>query len=279
LYISATQTDAARYGWQISVTHSRDGGQTWTTVPVDTEQIPITVEEDSDLAIGADGTVYVTWVRCQETFAGCAGTRVSLYFAKSTDGGDTWSQPSVMTTVNLTDDSCECNFWGSLPNTIVPVENIPVVAVDNSSGPYAGSLYVSAYHWTGTEMRLLLLRSRDGGVTWRRSSPAPISDSNDHFFPWMNVNSKGVVGVTWLEGTSDLNTQYQAFVAISRDGGRRFFPPRLLSTVPSSLDYNGFNGHNLGDHTGNTWVGNLLYGAWPDTRTGASFQNEVGWYS
>src|SRR5436190_7474975 len=44
LYISATQTDAARYGWQISVTHSRDVGPTWSTVAVDTEQVPVTVE-------------------------------------------------------------------------------------------------------------------------------------------------------------------------------------------------------------------------------------------
>ena len=38
----------------------------------------------------------------------------------------------------------------ALPNTNrVRVYNYPVIAVDNSDGAYAGSLYVAMYTWTG----------------------------------------------------------------------------------------------------------------------------------
>lgn len=41
-----------------------------------------------------------------------------------------------------------------------------------SNGPYAGNLYVVMYNWTGTFLRVQVLRSTDGGSTWSQAVPA-----------------------------------------------------------------------------------------------------------
>src|SRR5260370_22604621 len=64
LYLSVTQFDASGNDTQISVSHSTNGGTGWTTSAVDTAQVFPAVAQFSDLAIGKDGTVYVSWMRC-----------------------------------------------------------------------------------------------------------------------------------------------------------------------------------------------------------------------
>jgi hypothetical protein len=67
---------------------------------VDTEQLFPTVDQFSDLAIGRDGTVYVSWMRCtaNEPTGDCGGTTATSLLSKSTDGGNIWrsaGSPSV----------------------------------------------------------------------------------------------------------------------------------------------------------------------------------------
>jgi hypothetical protein len=69
LYVSNTQFDASSDS-EISVSHSCNHGASWSTVVVDTKQIyPKEVDQFSDLAIGKDGTVYVS---------GCVAPRPAL---------------------------------------------------------------------------------------------------------------------------------------------------------------------------------------------------------
>jgi hypothetical protein len=137
LYISVTQFDASETHTQISVTHSNDGGSSWNTVLVDTAQAAPIYDQFSDLAVGKDGAVYVTWIRCNASAGDCGGSATSMMFSKSTDGGNTWSSPVTMATVMLAPDRCGCAFYGNLPNTSERVSNIPAVDVDNSNGSHA----------------------------------------------------------------------------------------------------------------------------------------------
>ena len=271
LYISATQFDAS-FDSEISVSHSNDGGSTWTHVVVDVKQIFPAVDHFSDLAIGKDGVVYVSWMRCTANgpTGDCGGTQAEMVFSKSTDGGNTWTSPSESTAFSLTPDNCFCAFYGNLPNTTEPVSEIPVIAVDNSSGSRAGALYVSGYNWTGQFMQVNVVHSNDGGASWSTPVPvAPPTATKDQFQPWVNVASSGRIAVTWLDRRNDpQNLKCQPFVAFSGNGGASFSLNHSLSMVLSDPG-------SVGNFRTHIWSGKSVYAVWPDTRTGVS-QDELG---
>ncbi len=274
LYLAVTQLGGQGQS-QITVSYSRNGGTTWTRNLVDELQTEPEVDRYSRIAVAADGTVYVTWQRCETLgeHANCGGQVAHLLMSKSTDGGNTWSSVVEIASVHLVPDSCNCAFFGNLPNTTDAVANPPVIAVDNSSGSYAGTLYVEAYDWTKKQMRVELFSSPDGGNTWGApvwvASPHP----HDEFFAGLSVSPTGAVGVSWLDRRNDKhNVFYQPFVAVSSDGGKTFGKNYRLARNRSNPYYSAYS---MGDYTGNTWAGKTLYVTWPDTRN-AIMQDYVG---
>ena len=278
IYISTTQFDSSGLNSRIAVSHSSDSGKTWTTSLVDATQKYPSVDQWSDLAIGRDGTVYVTWQRCTANgpAGDCGGTTASMMFSKSSNGGNTWSSPVVMAKTRLVPDKCGCAFYGSLPSTAEPVSNIPAIGIDNSTGPHARNLYAVMYNWTGTQMKLQVVTSTNGGTTW--SKPVVVSGAtHDEFFPWLSVSPTGVVGVSWLDRRNDpANLSYQAFAAFSSTGGASFAQSHLISTAMSNPNNDGFGGTFMGDYTGNAWASKTLFVSWMDSRSGSNMQEEVG---
>jgi hypothetical protein len=279
LYISVTQF-ASNNNSTITVTHSYNGGSTWATTQVDTTQVFPSVDQFSDLAVGKDGTVYVSWMRCTANgpTGDCGGTKATFYISKSTNGGLTWSTPSVIETASLAPDSCGA-FYGCLPNTGERVSNIPAIDVDNSSATTAGNLYVVTYNWTGTYMKVQVTTSTNGGSTWNKPvRVTPKTDTRDQFFPWLTVSKKGIVGVTWLDRRNDpSNLSYEAFASTSTNG-TSFSANVQIASVASNPNNDGFGGGFMGDYTGNYWSGSKLYASWMDTRSGTASQDEVGGY-
>jgi BNR repeat-like domain len=273
IYIAATQDYQAQS--QITVSYSRDRGTTWTMEIVDNVQMEPEVDHYSRIAVGSDGTIYVTWQRCEMTgkSVNCAGTKAHMWLSKSTDGGQTWSSPSQIAAVTLVPDSCACAFFGNLPHTTQPVANAPLIAVDTSNGANAGSLYVVIYNWTGTQMQVEVFASRDGGTTWEKPVLVAAAYKNDEFFPGLSVSATGVLGVNWLDRRNDRqDIFYQPFAAVSTDGGKSFEKNYRLAK-PLSNPY--YNPYSMGDYTGNAWAGKTLFVTWPDTRN-AVMQAYVG---
>jgi hypothetical protein len=271
LYVSAVVLNEPRQSKnQIVVSHSSDGGTSWKTVNVAPVQISPAEDNFTALAIGKNGTVYLTWLYCpgSGSDAGCNNSQAYVVFSKSADGGNTWSTPSLMTIVTMPLD------W-TLPNTKVSVNNYPAISVDNSDGPYAGNLYVVMYNWTGTYLRVQVIHSTDGGSTWSKPVPvAPASANHDQFFPWLSVSPMGLVGVSWLDRRNDpANVDYQAFAAISTDGGQSFRSNVQLTTAFSNPNDN--NG-SMGSYTGNTWAGPDFIAAWMDDSNSQYLQDVVG---
>lgn len=275
IYFSVTDFSSTSNS-QITVSHSTDGGATFKTVKVGSVAVIPAVNQFSDLAVGKDGTVYVSYINCPGTgpTGDCGGTSTKILVSKSTDGGTTWSTPVKAATVTLAPDSCGA-YYGCLPNTFERVSNIPVIAVDNSSGASAGKVYVAFYNWTGAFMSVRVVSSINGGATWSAQVPvAPATDTHDQFFPWLNVSSSGIVGVTFLDRRNDPNNlNYKAFVALSKDGNS--WINKAIATASSNPNNDGFGGGFMGDYTGNTWNGGSLLASWMDTRSGVS-QDEVG---
>ena len=281
LYISNTEFYSNNDS-QIGVSHSIDGGKTWSLVNVSTRQIwPNSVDQFSDLAIGDDGTVYLTWQRCPVTgTAGdCGGTTAKMYFSKSTDGGVTWSKEKKIHKVSLVPDTCG-GFYGCLPNTSERIADIPVIAIDNSATSTHGRLYVMDYTWTGSYMQERVSASVDGGATWGAPvAVTPNTDKHDQFFEWINVSPKGLVAATWLDRSLDPNNvNYDAFAAVSNDGGATFGTNYRLSTASSNPFNDGFGSGFMGDYTGNAWDAGKqkLFMSWPDTGNDTDTQDEIG---
>ncbi|MBZ5574642.1 MAG: glycoside hydrolase, partial [Acidobacteriia bacterium] len=253
---------------QLVVSHSSDGGEHWARVPL-TPVEPNDRRElrNPNLTVGREGTVYVTWL-LRNVFD--PSSRAEVLFSKSSDGGNTWSQPTRIATVVL----------HGLPNALLAVPiNTPAVGVDDSGGPNSGDLYIAMDTWTGIYLRVGVVRSAADGNTW--SKPvwvAPPSETHDQFFPWLSVSPAGLVGVSWMDRRNDPNNvEYQPFAAISRDGGQSFGPNVQLSTGFSDPNRGGEGNGWIGDYTGNTWAGpDYFVAAWMDNSNSTYMEDVVG---
>jgi hypothetical protein len=275
IYISSTQF-AANSNSQIWVSHSTNGGNTWTNKAVDSVQTyPSEVDQFSDLAIGTDGTVYIDWLRCPATgtTGDCGGTSSKIMFSKSTDGGNTWSTATSAATVTLAPDSCGA-FYGCLPNTSERVSNIPANAAAGSGA--TATVYVSMYNWTGTQMQVQVSKSTNGGGTFGAPVRVSTSAKGDEFFYWINLASNGKkLEATWLDRRNDpANVKYQPFFATSVNG-TTWSANHALTPSLSDPTKDGFGGSFMGDYYTSVWNGKAVYAVWPDTGSGI-IQDTVG---
>lgn len=265
-YYGASQLDSV-----MTVSHSTDGGSTWTTVPVGPAYSGATFTSGGNAVVGKDGTVYITALVCSGPSSGasCGGTVQTNYLFRSNDGGKTWSSGTVIDKPTIAPEPCHCSPYGQLPGTKAIVAELPMIAIDNSNGPRAGTLYVADASWVHNSfLQVRLISSKDGGKTWSKPRLlAPKSDTHDQFFPWVSVNPRGTIGVTWLDRRNDpKNLLYEEFGAYSTDGIH--FPNYQIAAKPSDprKGWPKSQGYNfIGDFTGGVWVGKKLYAAWPDT--------------
>lgn len=255
---------------QLVVAHSRDGGATWQQANVAPPQIGFNEDLYTTVTVGSNGTVYLAWAYCSAKSPCDQGPAYPVYmvFSKSSDGGNTWSTPTLVAAVTNIYPIPHTQGFANAPNT-------PAIGVDNSDGPYAGNLYVVMYNWTGTFMQVVVARSTDGGSTWSKPVPVAPGITHDQFLPWVAVSPAGLVGVSWLDRRNDpADVNFQAFAGISRDGGLSFQPNVQLTSE--------FSNPNVGigpfsDFDGCTWNGpNYFLAAWMQLNTGRDTQINVG---
>jgi hypothetical protein len=136
--------------------HSSDGGRTFSAPHSISGNV--LYSQGSRVFTGADGTVYAVWD---------GATRLSTldgtWFAKSTDGGVTWSTPTLISTLVEVDE---------LANTAFRVNSFPAGAIAPD-----GTLYTA---WTTDENGrdvVVYSRSTDGGATWTAPVHAPGVDA------------------------------------------------------------------------------------------------------
>ncbi|MFK8015477.1 MAG: proprotein convertase P-domain-containing protein [Gammaproteobacteria bacterium] len=116
----------------VNVYYSRDGGATWSM----SNPHPVDDTDDVDrynpwMTVDEFGTVHTVFY---DTRNSLNRTGVDLYYAFSTDGAVTWSEPervSSATSANLTDGQ----EWGDYNGISVVGEKIVTVWTDNRDGP------------------------------------------------------------------------------------------------------------------------------------------------
>jgi hypothetical protein len=242
--------------------HSTDGGLTWST----RQQISATNTEYTYPVIASDGTVYNFMMN--NWGGGRTGT---VQMTKSTNGGVTWSAPQTVTTAQQP------------TSPIRPGDNyrffaILSAAVDpNDHDPSTRDIYVAwtdnrNFNQNGTDV--VYVKSSNGGATWgpvTRLSHDPTGVVRDHITPMMVVGADSRVHAFWLDRRLDPNNNlYDSWYSSSTDGGATWEPDVRVSTVSQDMDV-GFppgSGNAAGDYWGLDVVGNTIYVAWNDTRTG-----------
>lgn len=256
-----TDADSATH---IVLAKSTDGGLTWST-PVPVSDRATGTSEDTTfgqsfpLAVtGPNGEVYAVWNY---------GPKHSIGFAKSADGGTTFTKPRLihtykpLGTARLLDQGVRHTLKGR-----VRVETYPTLVCDLTEGSRRGWLYLC---WAADSVPdVYFSRSADGGETWSTPITVHSNPANDQFWPWLSIDpTNGDLAVMYLDSRDDKeNIAIHCYVSYSNDGGTTWID-RRVSDESSDLRRNPFQGQAFaGDYSGNAFFNGIVYPSWFDSR-------------
>ncbi|UCC30076.1 MAG: exo-alpha-sialidase [Phycisphaerales bacterium] len=207
----------------ILFSRSTDSGLTWSTLlPLNTN-----AETDSgndhfpEVATDGLGNWVAVW-SSNENIAGTIGTDGDILFSRSTDNGQTWTDPGPLNT-NAASDS----GFDLVPQVTANGDGTWVV-VWSSSDDLDGTI--------DTDWDILASHSTDGGVSW--TAPVALngnagSDSGDDWVYQITTDGRDNWVTVWfsndgLGGTAGADDDI--LVSRSTDGGATWTPPILLNT-------------------------------------------------
>lgn len=252
-------SDMRNGDWDIFLSKSTDG-ETWThpDTRVDTDA-GSGAQTEPAMALGPSGEVYVVWTDRRNDDS-------DVYLGRSTDGGETWTDPDVRINTDTGDGpqsgaDIEVDSAGTIyvvwedgragdwdirfarstdgggswtdPNVQINAEGAstdqrsPTIALDP-----AGALHVAWVDEREGDTDIYFASSGDGGDTWTDPNVRVNSDTgtSSQEYPRIAVNPTGNVSLTWLDyrnGGSDV------FFAMSTDGGHTWSHPNTrINTDP-----------------------------------------------
>ncbi|MFH1862581.1 MAG: sialidase family protein, partial [bacterium] len=188
---------------EIHYSISEDGGATWSGQVADQA---LSFPDGGDaynpaMAIDSDGVVHVVWNQDYPV----AGDLDEIYYARSTDGGLTWSSQTAELIVSFPDNAAA---------------SYPDIAVGLNDALYV--VWREADDSVSTRSVVNLSISLDGGDTWS-GTMADVSVTQSFRIlsdPRIVVDSNGIIHVIW-KGTQDEVSpfHYEAYYSRSTDGG------------------------------------------------------------
>jgi len=243
---------------------SRDGGATWEGPFQVSEKINITagdvirVIQGSNPAVAPDGTIYVAAYYSGDD--GWLEGSAEIVVYRSRDYGATWEGPFTAAILPgempYNHPKADFRFWSSMfPSMdVAPDGTIYIVYAADPDGP------------GGDPGDVFLVYSTDGGETW--SEPIRVNDDepgNIQFFPWLDVDSEGVVHIIWGDSRNDpQGVSFDVYYA-------RYTPGEGLEPNVRVSDYtnNPLMGYGFqGDYFNVAAEGGKVYVAWTDNRGG-----------
>ncbi len=270
-YLVAGANDQLSTRNWLAVYASSDGGLSWTN-----GLIPMTgtlgiFQDASDPAVSfsRNGTLYYSGVAFNINTRYNTAVDGTVFVSKSTDDGSSFP----LTTIVASGSSRVGGIFNDKP----------YIGVDQTTGPFAGRVYVSWTRFTSSSTSdIMVSHSSDGGSSF--SSPMKISNSllNQGSVPV--VGPDGTLFVVW----NDLSNN-QIMEAKSIDGGVSFSSPVVVSSVvalpqpPSFLAnsvfrVNSFPTAAADDTNGNVYVAWADYGSgYADILSSRSLDGGVTW--
>jgi len=234
--------------YRLRLAHSSDL-HSWTDRTVTTSTVtdaiytpahPRFLNTTTDLLISRTGSIFLTFLT-----GSIEGETQAHMFARSSDGGDTFTAPRIISREDGTRlFSVHANAW-------------PSFAIDAGESRYRDRLYALWFEAEpgSASARLLFSHSRDMGATWAAprlietiDNPGQIlqpGTSTYFVLPSIQVNHRGIVMLTWyrlrqagpiVQG-QNVPVASQRWVTASVDGGTTFLPTRPLASQESTLHY------------------------------------------
>lgn len=279
LYLAWLQA-AGTSGWGLSTTRnpivvarSDDGGRTWGE-PVRASEPARDRLVAPALTLGADGALYLAYLDVRDDALDYHGAHEgmggepypgpwSLLFARSSDGGATWSGSEV-------------------DSTLVPIGRFimlfpprPSVAVDGDA------VFVAFHDGRAGDADVWLWRSGTGGRSWskgRRVNDTPMRDGTSQYLPKVEVSPGGRVDVAYYDRRTDADDVLtEVSLQSSFDGGNSFARRVRLSrpAFDSSVGFGSDRGMpELGDTLGLFSADDGVLAMWADTRAGTSLSGK-----
>ncbi|MEZ5358007.1 MAG: hypothetical protein R3F48_04190 [Candidatus Zixiibacteriota bacterium] len=270
----------------VMFTKSTDRAETFTTPKIIGPSIPLPGCANDRQAghfvkpiVLSDGSLIVAYGL--RKYDGCTSTGEfeSIRMVKSTDGGETFTEPV---------DIVATNGYAQVDGGI-NVYTIPVGDADITGGPYDGSVYIAFTNGNADDVYyhtdVNFMRSTDGGESWSeplRINDDPLGKNCDNFHPWLIVNEDGVIITLFYDQRMDpAYYSFDAFAAYSFDGGETFTTNQRISTVSSNpndlKDASDINkglpyekAGKVAEYIGITAVHDKIVAMWTDTRNGNS---------
>jgi len=233
----------------IELVSSGDGGTTWsaptevTHVCADQLVNPNTSVTGSQIAVAADGSVYVAWEAIGLNGADPSVREIDI--AKSGAGAASFGGASKITDVNCVGDCVDGILQGSIRILELP-------SLVSGKGKQSGKLFMAWNDGDNPQPDALLgtynfadvkLVSSSDGVTWSapvRVNNNPVSNT-DHFQPAVSSDRSGRVAVCFYDRRNDAkNFRIDRYCANSANGGASFTNTRIttksfLSVVSQDL--------------------------------------------
>lgn len=238
VYVSFTSFHGVAGSFPIVVSRSADGGATFSNPKVVSTggQGGTVSTQGSDIAVGADGTVYVTY----RTFATNAKP-ASIQLVKSTDCGKHWTNPVSLGSVSSP----------QAPGVAFRTPTFTFVATDDSN---PNIVYVAYQNFVGGDYDIYVQRSIDGGATW--SSPVRVNEdpgARHQIWPTIEV-SNGALHVAWYDfrnSTTAANEALDVFYACTNCDGVTY-PTFSHNVQVTDVSHNGncqmFGGGSVAFH-------------------------------
>lgn len=261
---------------QIVISKSTDKGLSWST-PIAISPRKSGSSEDTTFGqsfplatCGPSGEVYVVWND---------GIEKGIGFAKSTDGGNTFSAARIIIRYNSFGKAkyiTNQGFRHTVKNK-VRAEAYPSIVCDYTTGPRRGYLYLC---WSADSVpNVYFSRSSDGGETWSAPKIVHSEDKNDQFWPWIAIDpTNGDLAIMYLDSRRDpQNLLVECWVSYSSDGGETWID-KPVSDVATDLRLNPFTDNSFaGDYSGCAFYNGKIYPSWVDMRNAAKniFDSDV----
>lgn len=260
LYVSFTATNPPQcpsntLGFAIGLVSSTNGGATWSAPTLmDIQCGPQgNIVTGSNVAVSPQGFVDVAWELIPGNITVNPPPNEEIRFASSEDHGKTFSTPFTVSQVVPTGEpySGSAFFYvtGVMQGGFLANE-FPEVAVDRSSGPSRGTIYIAwadgKDHVTPTPAAqprqydysdIIVAKSADSGRSFAvlpPISPVPATftgPGRDQFFPAIAVAKTGTVAACYYDRRNDPNNmRIDRYCSVSTNHGANWTDQRLSTS-------------------------------------------------
>ncbi len=195
VYVSFTPFHGVGGNSPIRFSRSTDGGASFSNPAAVTTggQAGSKNNQGSDIAVGADGAVYVAYI----AYPSGNDTSASIRIARSNDCGQHWSKPVQIGALTT----------GQAPGVAFRTPTFAFAAVDDTD---PNIVYVAYQSMVGGDYNIYTQRSTDGGATWEAAVMVNNDGGTRHqVFPTIEV-ANGALHIAWYDFRNSVTASNEA---------------------------------------------------------------------